>query len=88
MSQCRSLAVRSVTMLPAGDCSWTWAAHGERDRVVEPQSEGGQGLGYAVDPFAPCQGCKFRDGVVHLGAYAVRTGNFPEHPGDLSAHRG
>ena len=26
MSRCRSLAVRSVTMLPGWDCSWTWAA--------------------------------------------------------------
>ena len=28
VSRCRSLAVRSVTILPGGDCSWTWAALG------------------------------------------------------------
>ena len=28
VSQCRSLRVRSVTMLPLEDCSWTWAALG------------------------------------------------------------
>ena len=28
VSRCRSLAVRSVTMLPGGDCSWAWAAPG------------------------------------------------------------
>ena len=28
VSRCRSLAVRSVTMLPGGECSWTWAALG------------------------------------------------------------
>ena len=28
VSRCRSLTVRSVTMLPGGDCSWTWAALG------------------------------------------------------------
>ena len=27
--QCRSLAVRSVTMLPGGNCRWTWAALGD-----------------------------------------------------------
>ena len=28
VSRCRSLAVRSVTMFPGGECSWTWAALG------------------------------------------------------------
>ena len=64
------------------DCS------GACDGVVEPHSQGGQGLGYAVDPVAPCQGCELRDRVVYLGAYAVRTGDLPEHPGDLAAHGG
>ena len=61
---------------------------GARDGVVEPHSQGGQGPGYAVDPVAPCQGCELRDGVVYLGTYVVRSGNFPEYPGNLSAHRG
>ena len=56
---------------------------GARDGVVELHSKGGQGPGYAVDPVAPCKGCKLRDGVVYLGAYAVRTGDFLGHPGDL-----
>ena len=61
---------------------------GARDGVVEPRPQGGQGPGYAVDPVAPCQGCELRDGVVYLGAYAVRACDFPEHPGDVSAHGG
>ena len=61
---------------------------GARDGVVEPHFQGGQGPGYAVDPVAARQGCEFRDGVVHLGAYAVCAGDFPEHPGDLGAHGG
>ena len=28
VSRCRSLAVRRVTTLPGGDCSWMWAAPG------------------------------------------------------------
>ena len=35
-----------------------------------------------------CQGCEFGDAVVRLGAYAVRTGDFLEYPGDLGAYRG
>ena len=29
VSRCRSLGVRSMTMLLPGDCSWTWAALGQ-----------------------------------------------------------
>ena len=65
-----------------------WAAPGARNGVVEPHSQGGQALGYAVDPVAPRQGCRFRDRVVHLGAYVVRTGDFPEHSGDLGSQGG
>ena len=72
MSQCRSLAVRSVTMLLGGDSSWTWAA-----------------LEHTMGFYSPTpRAARARDRVVHLGAYAVRTGDFPEHPGGLGAHGG
>ena len=61
---------------------------GARDGVLEPHFQGAQGPGYALDPVAPSPGFEFRDGVVYLGAYAVRTGDLPEHPGDLCAHGG
>ena len=61
---------------------------GAHDGVVEPHSQGGQGPGYAMDPVASRQGCELSDGVVHLGAYSVRTGYFPEHLGDLRVHGG
>ena len=38
-----------------------------------------------MDPVAPRQGCKLRDGVVYFGADAVRPGDFSEHPCDLGA---
>ena len=52
MWRCRTLAVRSVTTLPGGDCSWTWAALGHAIGVVEPHPQSGHGPGYAVDPVA------------------------------------
>ena len=36
MSRCRSLALRSVTTLPRGDYSWTWAALGHATGLWSP----------------------------------------------------
>ena len=36
VARCRSLAVRSLTMLPGGDCSWTWAALGHAMGLYSP----------------------------------------------------
>ena len=58
------------------------------DWVVEPRSQSSQRLGYAIDPVAPRQGCELRDGIVHLGADAMRASDFPEHPPGLGAHGG
>ena len=49
---------------------------------------GRPGPGVCGGPSRPLPGLQFWDGVVHLGAYAVRTGDFPQHPGDLGAHGG
>ena len=61
---------------------------GARDGVVERHPQSSEGLGYAVALVAPRQGCELRDGLVHLGAAAMRTGDVRERPGVLSAHRG
>ena len=61
---------------------------GARDGVVEPHPQSGQGPGYAIDLVAPRHGCEFRNGIVHLGADAMRAGDVSEHPGGLGAHRG
>ena len=45
VSRCRGLTVRSVTMLPSADCSWTWAALGHAMGLHSPTPRAARALG-------------------------------------------
>ena len=50
--RCRSLPVCSVTMLPAGDCSWTWVALGHAMGLYSPthRAARARGMGWTQSP--------------------------------------
>ena len=60
---------------------------GALDGVVEPHCQSSHCSGHAKDPVARRRGCTLGDGIVNLGANAMRSGDSPENPGDLGAHR-
>ena len=61
---------------------------GPLNGVVEPHAQSSQGAGYAIDLVTPRQGCELRYRRVHLGADAMRAGDFPDYPGGLHAQGG
>ena len=73
MSRCRSLTVRSVTMLPGGDCSWTWAALGHAMGLYSPTPRAARARGMRWTQSAPAR-------VANSGTGWCTSGHIPCAP--------
>ena len=73
VSRCRSLTVRSVTMLPGGDCSWTLAALGLAMGLYSPTPRAARARGMRWTQSPPAR-------VANCGTGCCTSGHLPCAP--------